>query len=294
MNIHHLELFYYVARYGGISEAVRSIPYGIQQPAVSGQVAQLEEFLGVTLFQRRPFALTAEGARLYEFAKPFFSNLETTAAELQGGRTTRLRVGASTTVLRDHLPEILRELRLKFPALKVTLRDAYPAQLEQLIERDEIDLAITLIEKKAAPGLQSLRLLKLPIVLLVQEKSVIKSSGDIWRNDPVKETLIALPQEESLCRAFQQWLSRKGVDWFTSMEVSSLDLIETYVRNGFGIGLSFAQPNANRPGGLRELPIEDCLPLELGALWRGKATPVIKALLEHTQRHVEGVRGKKG
>ena len=58
MNIHHLELFYYVARHGGISEAVRNIPYGIQQPAVSGQIAQLEEFLGTTLFHRRPFSLT--------------------------------------------------------------------------------------------------------------------------------------------------------------------------------------------------------------------------------------------
>ena len=62
MNIHHLELFYYVARFGGISEAVRNIPYGIQQPAVSGQILQLEEFLGVTLFQRRPFELTPAGA----------------------------------------------------------------------------------------------------------------------------------------------------------------------------------------------------------------------------------------
>ena len=50
MNIHHLELFYYVACHGGISEAVRHMPYGIQQPAVSDQVIQLEEFLGVTLF----------------------------------------------------------------------------------------------------------------------------------------------------------------------------------------------------------------------------------------------------
>ena len=55
MNVHHLELFYYVARHGGIMEAVRNIPYGIQQPAISGQVAQLEEHLGVTLFNRRPF-----------------------------------------------------------------------------------------------------------------------------------------------------------------------------------------------------------------------------------------------
>src|SRR5215831_13159259 len=45
MNVHHLELFYYVAKHGGIMPAVRNIPYGIQQPAVSAQVAQLEEFL---------------------------------------------------------------------------------------------------------------------------------------------------------------------------------------------------------------------------------------------------------
>src|SRR5206468_12584439 len=62
-NIHHLELFYYVARHGGISEAVRNIPYGIQQPAVSAQIIQLEESLGVTLFNRRPFSLTVGGEK---------------------------------------------------------------------------------------------------------------------------------------------------------------------------------------------------------------------------------------
>src|SRR5579859_4106173 len=61
MNIHHLELFYYVARHGGISRAVRHIPYGIQQPAVSSQILQLEEDLGKRLFERSPFRLTAAG-----------------------------------------------------------------------------------------------------------------------------------------------------------------------------------------------------------------------------------------
>src|SRR5215467_208664 len=98
MNIHHLELFYYVARYQGITAAVRNIPYGIQQPAVSGQVAQLEEFLGVTLFQRRPFALTAEGEKLYRFVEPFFGRVDAVGAELQGGETRQLRIGASTMV----------------------------------------------------------------------------------------------------------------------------------------------------------------------------------------------------
>ena len=62
MNIHHLELFYFVAKHGGIAAAVRNIPYGIQQPAVSGQIAKLEESLGTKLFQRRPFTLSPAGA----------------------------------------------------------------------------------------------------------------------------------------------------------------------------------------------------------------------------------------
>src|SRR5437764_12997559 len=117
MNIHHLELFYYVARHGGISEAVRDIPYGSPQPAMSGQVIQLEEFLGVTLFQRRPFALTSAGEELYQFIKPFFENLNPMADKLRGGISQQIRIGASEVVLRDYLPPVLAAVRKQFPKL---------------------------------------------------------------------------------------------------------------------------------------------------------------------------------
>src|SRR5580698_2920144 len=114
MNVHHLELFYYVAKHGGIMPAVRNIPYGIQQPAVSSQVAQLEEYLGVTLFQRRPFALTPSGVKLFRFVEPFFTQLEAVAADLQGGKARQIRVGASTIVLRDHLPDLFQKFAKRF------------------------------------------------------------------------------------------------------------------------------------------------------------------------------------
>src|SRR3954453_23306564 len=141
MNIHHLELFFYVARHGGIMEAGRNIPYGIQQPAVSGQVAQLEEFLGVTLFQRRPFALTEQGETLYQFIYPFFSNINKIATELQGGQIRHIRIGASTIILRDHLPGLLQDVKRKFPGMSVSLREGFPAYLESLLQKEEIDLA---------------------------------------------------------------------------------------------------------------------------------------------------------
>src|SRR6266404_641440 len=283
MNIHHLELFYYVARHGGITGAVRNIPYGIQQPAVSGQVAQLEEYLGVTLFQRRPFALTPAGERLYRFIQPFFSGLDGMASELQGGTARQIRIGASTTVLRDHLPQLFQSVRKKFPNLKIALREGYQAELESLLQKEELDLAITLIEKKSAPGIHSVALLELPLVLLVEQNSKITSADQLWKRDKIEEPLICLPSAEAMCKHFQQGLARLGVDWFPSIEVSSVDLIETYVGGGFGVGLSVIVPKARSASNVRAVPLPDFAPVIMGALWRGKSSALLQVFLDELQ-----------
>ncbi|HWX19042.1 MAG TPA: LysR family transcriptional regulator [Candidatus Binatia bacterium] len=293
MNIHHLELFYYVARHGGITEAVRNIPYGIQQPAVSGQVAQLEEYLGVILFQRRPFALTPAGEKLYQFIVPFFSNLETVAGELQGGRERQIRVGASTIVLRDHLPEFLRNVRKKYPNLKISLREGYQAELEILLEKEELDLAVTVIEKKSAPGIHSVALLELPLVLLVEKGSSLTAAEQLWKRDRIQEPLICLREAEAISKHFRQGLSRLGVDWFPSIEVSSIDLIETYVASGFGIGVSVQVPKAAIPPNTRvvPLPARDFAPVIMGALWRGRTSVLLQAFLDECQLRAKRLAG---
>jgi len=283
MNIHHLELFYYVARHGGITEAVRNIPYGIQQPAVSGQVALLEEFLGVVLFQRRPFALSPEGEKLYKFIQPFFSNLEAVASELQGGKARHIRVGASTIVLRDHLPALFQSVRKRYPSLRITLREAYQAEIETLLQRDELDLAITVVEKKSAPGIQSLSLLELPVVLLVPVESRITKAEQLWEQDRIKEALICLPAAEGICKRFQQGLLRLGVDWFPSIEVSSIELIEAYVASGFGIGLSVQVPEPKDMPNIRTVPLPGFDPVAMGALWRGKTSALIQTFISELQ-----------
>jgi len=280
VNIHHLELFYYVAKHGGIMPAVRNIPYGIQQPAVSSQIAQLEEFLGVKLFHRRPFALTAEGKKLYAFVQPFFSNLEKMAAELQGGRARRIRIGAATIVLREHLPELFQSVRGKFFGLKLSLREGSPAELEEMLQRDEIELAVTVVEKKTAPGIHALALLELPPVLLVPKNSAVKSAEELWRRDTIDEPLICFPPGEPLSRNFQAQLNKLGVDWFPSIEAGSADLIEAYVASGLGIGLSAAIPKKIFSAKVRVLPLDGFPPVVIGALWRGRKTPLLEAFLE--------------
>jgi len=280
MNIHHLELFYYVARHGGIMEAVRRMPYGIQQPAMSAQIRQLEEHLGVTLFQRRPFALTAAGQELYESIRPFFDNLGPLANKIRGGLAQPIAIGGSEIVMRDHMPVPLENVRKRFPQLKVALRVGHQPQLENWLQMGELDLAITVVEGRPPPGLRSMPLIKVPLVLLVRKNGRLQSADDLWKLDRIDETLICLPSTETLCKKFQQRLAEIDVEWFPGIEVSSMDILEAYVANGYGIGLGVAVPKRANPTALRAVPLPGFQPLTFGALWRGKPTPVIQAFLD--------------
>ena len=287
MNVHHLELFYYVAKHGGIMPAVRNIPYGIQQPAVSAQVAQLEEFLGVTLFQRRPFALTPAGEKLYEFIAPFFSNLDKVAGELQGGQARHFRLGASTIVLRDHLPQLLTGVKKKFPGVKISLREGYAARLVELLAKDEVDMVITLVDRKPPAGFQSVVLLELPMILLVPETSKLKSAEELWQRDKINEPLICLPAQELLTKMFQAKLAELEAEWFPTIEASSTDLIETYVAGGLGLGLSVAVPKKKLPENVRVLALKDFPPVLIGVLWRGKNTPLQDTFLDMARQRAK-------
>ena len=244
MNIHHLELFYFVAKHGGIAAAVRNIPYGIQQPAVSGQIAKLEESLGTKLFQRRPFALSPAGMELFEFIKPFFDNVEIVGEKLRQNRSPQLRIAAPSIVLHDYIPELLQKLRTKFPEFRLYLHEAARAEAERLLLARDIDLAITLLEKKPRAGIQVRPLLKLPLILLVHRKSRLARAEELWKRDKIEETLIAFSRTDPIHASFQRGLEHLGVEWFCGIEVNSARLIERFVAGGLGRG---GQPR-RRPG----------------------------------------------
>jgi DNA-binding transcriptional LysR family regulator len=285
MNIHHLELFYYVARHGGISEAVRHMPYGIQQPAISGQVIQLEEFLGVTLFHRRPFSLTPPGKELYDFIKPFFDQLTPMAEKLRGGVSQHLRLAASETVLRDFLPDMLQELRGPFPKLKVTLREGYHPQVITWLLAQEIDMSVGLLGKGKPPtGIHAHPLFELPLALLAPKTSPLTSADELWRQDRIEQSLITVPSNEPIRRALQEGLTRRHVDWPTGIEVSSVEMVQTYVANGYGLGITVHLPRLKLHPKLKVIPLEDFEPLSFGVLWQGRRTPLLDNLIKILER----------
>ncbi|MEI8343178.1 MAG: LysR family transcriptional regulator, partial [Verrucomicrobiota bacterium] len=274
MNIHHLELFYFVSKHGGIAAAVRNMPYGIQQPAVSGQISKLEESLGVKLFNRRPFSLSAAGRELFEFIEPFFDQLDAMADKIRGSASPQLRIAAPAIALHDYIPNLLHRVRGKFPAFKLNLHEAGQPEAERLLLKREIDLAVAIMESKPRAGLHTHPLLELPLVLLVNKKHRLSSAHELWRRDKIEETLITFPPSETVCACFQKGLKALGVEWFSGIEVNSARLIECYVANGFGIGVSVGIPGAVPSKQVRQIPLDHFPPVVIGAMWGGKLSPV--------------------
>jgi DNA-binding transcriptional LysR family regulator len=292
MNVHHLELFYYVAKHGGISEAVRNMPYGIQQPAISGQVIQLEEFLGVTLFQRRPFALTGPGQELYDFIKPFFSNLTPMAEKLRGGVSQHLRIAASETVLRSFLPGMLQELRKSFPKLKVSLREGYHPQVVTWLQQQEIDISIGLLGGSPPNGIHAAPLFELPLALLVPQNSKLKSADELWRRDRIEEALITVPSNEPIRRAFQEGLAKRKVDWGGGIEVSSVEMVQIYVAHGYGIGVTVHLPELDLHAKVRAIPLLDFKRVTFGVLWQGRRTAILEGLIRILEQRARSLLAK--
>ena len=289
MNIHHLELFYYVAKYEGITAAVRKMPFGIQQPAVSGQVIQLEDDLGVKLFNRRPFALTPEGEELYDFIYPFFSRLDEVGDRLRGEEGSHLRIAASAAYLRHHLPNLLEQMRIEDPKLRLTLREVTPPSIHGLLSSQQVDLAITGLYGRLGEGLQVEELLQLPLVLMVPEAWPIKCFSDLLEDDRdsaaefVKYPLVSLPMEETISKIFQDELTKRGVNWTPSVETDALDVIEEYAARGFGVGLGVAIPQKKFLKGLRVIHLDEFPPLVVGVLHQSGLKPVAQVFLDRAQ-----------
>jgi DNA-binding transcriptional LysR family regulator len=283
LNPHHLELYYYVARYGGISRAVRHIPYGIQQPAVSGQMLQLEQQLGTKLFVRTPFALTPEGEALFAYVRPFFENLGTIETQIRAGLAPQLRLGAAEPVLRDHLPTVLHDLRRTRPDLQLQLRSGYQLQLESWLLQREIDLAITAVDTRPPASLRRVSLTRLPLVLLVPRRSPLRSAEELWRRPTLDLPLVSPPATETISRHFQRGLARRKRVWAPAITASSLETVALFVAEGYGVGVTVDGTTQHR--GVRALPLEGFPAVEIVALWLGRPSPLVTATVEAMQAY---------
>lgn len=166
LNYHHLYYFLTVASEGSISVAAQRLNVG--QPALSIQLKQLEESLGIKLFERshKKLTLTEHGKAALEYAREIFKlggEMIETLYDLPTMDRVHLQIGALDSIAKN-FTALLAEKALATKRCTLTIVEGKGDELLRELSQHRLDLVMT---NKAPSSLQGQlykrRIAKLPI-----------------------------------------------------------------------------------------------------------------------------------
>jgi len=150
MDLKRLRTFVAVAEQGTVSKAALALR--ITQPALSRQIGDLQQDLGLRLFKRsgRCLVLTREGEQLLGDCRTVLSiadSLNEQAQLLRLGDTGVLRVAAAPQTIESVLPSFLHRYAERYPGVRVKLVEAVAFDHLAMLERGDVHLAISVFQK---------------------------------------------------------------------------------------------------------------------------------------------------
>lgn len=239
LNYHHLRHFWMIARHRSVTRAAEKLK--ISQSTLSEQLAELEDWLGQPLFDRRgrELHLTDAGRMALEHAETIF----TTGHELitrfrQSGETRQrvLRIGAvgplSKNLQFDFIQPILTDTRTKVVVVAGALDE-----LTRQLQEHKVDLVLSNIPMRADQdqGIFNHLLGEVP-VFLVGGRKLKLSPGKFPKF--LKDVPLFLPSRQSDVRAdFDLILANAGIEPFVHAEVDDMALLRLLALSGEGLAL---------------------------------------------------------
>jgi DNA-binding transcriptional LysR family regulator len=179
LELRHLRYFTAVVRWNGYREAARQ--KNIAQPALSQAVAELEEELGLKLFNRekRRARLTPEGEVFYAEAMRVLEQADhamEAARRAARGEIGVLRVGFLGSATASFLPCLIRLYRHRYPGVKLVLDELTPVQQVDAFARGELDIGFTRpLSNEQAALLEARTLYKEPLLAAMPEHMAPKT-----------------------------------------------------------------------------------------------------------------------
>lgn len=144
MTIRHMKIFLSVCA-NGYNTTKAAETMHMTQPAVSLAIRELEQYYGITLFDRigRRLKITEAGYRFWEYA----SHISSLFDDMEKGMRDwdsfgLLRVGASITIGSQFLPSYVKAFSSKYPGTEVRAMVAPTNELEQKVLKNELDFAL--------------------------------------------------------------------------------------------------------------------------------------------------------
>jgi DNA-binding transcriptional LysR family regulator len=269
MELRQLRAFVTVAKERSFTRAAERLR--VAQPAVSIAIAKLEEEFAQRLFNRqgRQVALTAEGEVFLRHAERILANCAAAGselAELKGLERGEVRIGIPPMMSSYYFPRIIRDFRIRYPRLQLSVYGEGAARIQRMIVQGDIDMGV-IAGAKIPAGLQSRRFLREEIVACVPAGHPLARCERIGLDEFLAEPLVLFKQGYYMRELVDELI--RGSDRLPRVvfETNLFSLVRSLIREGVGISTLLRMVVADDPN-VAAISFDPPLYLDLHIAWQ--------------------------
>ena len=250
MELRQLRYFDAVVRHGGFTHAAEQLH--VTQPAISGQVRQLEDELGVRLLRRttRRVSLTRAGETFLAGARNVLLQTDRLRSEMAAlGKVLRgrVRIGATDVLGPFSLPAALAEFRARHPQVSLSMHGGLVADLLARLSRGEVDLVLAPIHQQLPRRIAVQPIAEESLVLVTAPGHPLRTQRALPLAALQGDPFVCLPRGSGLQAILIAACAQQGFKPNIAFEAQSPAGVRSLVAEGLGVAL-LARSAAVAPG----------------------------------------------
>jgi len=238
LTLRQMEIFEAVARLKSFTQAAKQLH--LSQPAVSMQVKQLEDSVGLPLVEQigKQIFLTDAGKEMYGYTRSISELLEeadNVFDALKGGESGQLSISVATTA--SHFAtRLLAAFSKLHEDVNISLDITNRETLRQQIESNERDLVI-MGRPPADMDVEAEAFMDNPLVMIASPSHPLYSPKKIPLSTFESESFVVREQGSGTRGATERFFKERGITFHPGIEMSSNEAIKQAVEAGLGLGI---------------------------------------------------------
>jgi LysR family transcriptional regulator, low CO2-responsive transcriptional regulator len=293
LTLRQLAVFESVARHMNFSRAAEELH--LSQPAASMQIKQLEENIGLPVFEQlgKKIFLTEAGQELLHYARTIQQQLEaaqTTLEDLKGLHRGTLHLTMASTA-NYFAPQLLAAFHQKYPEAKVQLDVTNRSGLIEAVRNNTTDMAI-MGRPPEGQDLVGIPFMINPLVIIAPPSHPLARRRMIKLQELAQEPFIVRENDAGTRIATERFFAEHGIRMITGMEMNRSEAIKQAVMAELGLGI-VSLHTIEMELALKRLVVLKVEDFPIMRRWhivyrQGKRfTGVPKAFMEFVQAHAE-------
>jgi len=216
----------------------------ISQPGVSKQIKELEDELGVELFERRGkrlTGLTEPGAQLIPVIERVLldiRNMKKIAEQFAKQDHGHLTLATTHTQARYALPKALKAFKARFPDVHLALHQGSPQQIADLVARGEVDVGMSTEALEAHPDLVTVPAYSWEHCVIVPEGHPLAKLNTLTLEAIADYPVVTYERGFTGRARVDAAFASAGLDVDVVLTALDADVIKAYVEAGFGVGIA--------------------------------------------------------